>query len=222
MGVAVGDYNNDGFEDLFVAGVHGNHLYRNSADGTFRDVTEAAGLAKVDKQYGPCGRSEELGWTSITMASSTCLCELPGLGHQQRTGMRAAPGKLDYCHPKFYKATPNQLFLNNGDGTFRDISAESGIRANPGKGMGVGIADFDLDGWMDIFVANDKMYNSRCFTTKGAASLKRLRLTPTSPLRKKANLSRGWEWTRATWTTTGFRTSRWSPSLTRRSRYSAI
>jgi hypothetical protein len=72
----------------------------------------------------------------------------------------AAPGRLDYCHPKFYKPTPNQLFLNNGDGTFRDVSAESGIRAHPGKGMGAAVADYDLDGWMDIFVTNDKLYNS--------------------------------------------------------------
>jgi hypothetical protein len=78
----------------------------------------------------------------------------------------AAPGQLDYCHPKFYKATPNQLFLNNGDGTFRDVSAESGIRAHPGKGMGAGIADYDLDGWMDIFVTNDKLHNS-LFHNKG-------------------------------------------------------
>jgi hypothetical protein len=79
----------------------------------------------------------------------------------------AAPGKLDYCHPKFYKPTPNQLFLNNGDGTFRDVSAESGIRAHPGKGMGVGVADYDLDGLMDLFVPNDKMNNS-LFHNKGA------------------------------------------------------
>ena len=71
----------------------------------------------------------------------------------------AAPGKLDYCHPKFYKPTPNQLFLNNGDGTFRDVSAESGIRAHPGKGMGIAVADYDLDGLIDFFVTNDKMYN---------------------------------------------------------------
>jgi hypothetical protein len=80
----------------------------------------------------------------------------------------AAPGKLDYCHPKFYKPTPNQLFLNNGDGTFRDISAESGIRAHPGKGMGVGLADYDGDGLTDIFVTNDKMENS-FFHNKGGS-----------------------------------------------------
>ena len=85
----------------------------------------------------------------------------------------AAPGRFDYCHPKFYKPTPNQLFLNNGDGTFRDISAESGIRAHPGKGMGVGIADYDLDGWMDIFVSNDKMYNS-FFHNKGGAKFEEI------------------------------------------------
>ena len=71
----------------------------------------------------------------------------------------AAPGRLDYCHPKFYKPTPNQLLLNNGDGTFRDVSAESGIRAHPGKGMGVAVADYDFDGLPDLFVTNDKMYN---------------------------------------------------------------
>ena len=85
---------------------------------------------------------------------------------QNEPSCEAAPGRLDYCHPKLYKPTPNQLFLNNGDGTFRDVSAESGIRAHPGKGMGVGLADFDLDGWMDIFVANDKLYNS-LFHNKG-------------------------------------------------------
>jgi len=87
----------------------------------------------------------------------------------------ATPGLPDYCDPKFYKPTPNQLFLNNGDGTFRDISAQSGIRAHPGKGMGVGIADFDLDGWMDVFVTNDRMHNS-FFLNQGGAKFKEIAL----------------------------------------------
>jgi hypothetical protein len=92
---------------------------------------------------------------------------------QTEPACEASAGRLDYCHPKFYKATPNQLFLNNGDGTFRDVSEEYGIRAAPGKGMGVGIADYDLDGWMDIFVANDKVYNS-LFHNKGGSKFEEI------------------------------------------------
>jgi hypothetical protein len=69
-------------------------------------------------------------------------------------------GHPDYCHPKMYKPTPNQLFLNNGDGTFRDASVEWGLRKHLGKGMGGAAADFDLDGKMDVFIANDKAFNS--------------------------------------------------------------
>jgi len=68
-------------------------------------------------------------------------------------------GKPDYCHPKFFKGLPNQLFLNNGDGTFTDISEQSGIRAHIGKGMGVAVADYEGNGLPDIFVTNDKLFN---------------------------------------------------------------
>ena len=71
----------------------------------------------------------------------------------------SANGVSDYCHPRYYKGPPNQLFLNNGDGTFRDVSAEWGIRGKVGKGMGVGVADYDLDGRPDLFVTNDAYYN---------------------------------------------------------------
>jgi enediyne biosynthesis protein E4 len=166
-GVAIGDYDNDGYEDIFVGGVHGNHLYHNNGNGTFTDVTEKAGIAKPDPQYGPLW-SVGGAWLDVNNDGRLDLLVVNYLAWDINTepACEAGAGLRDYCHPKFYKATPNQLFLNNGDGTFRDVSAESGIRAHPGKGMGVGIADFDLDGWMDIFIANDKVYNSY-FHNKG-------------------------------------------------------
>jgi hypothetical protein len=170
-GVAIGDYDNDGFEDIFVAGVHGNRLYHNQGNGTFKDVTHQAGLDKPDTQYGPLW-SVAGAWVDVNNDGLLDLFVVNYLAWDVNTEppCEAAPGVLDYCHPKFYKATPNQLFLNNGDGTFRDVSAESGIRAHPGKGMGAGLADYDLDGWMDIFVTNDKLHNS-LFHNKGGGKL---------------------------------------------------
>jgi enediyne biosynthesis protein E4 len=167
MGVAVGDYDNDGYKDLFVGGVHANHLYHNNGDGTFTDVTAKAGLDKPDSQYGSLW-SVGGAWLDVNGDGLLDLFVINYLAWDINTEQpcEAEPGRYDYCHPKFYKATPNQLFLNNGDGTFRDVSAEAGIRSHPGKGMGVGIADFDLDGRLDIFVANDKVYNS-LFYNKG-------------------------------------------------------
>ncbi|MBZ5577269.1 MAG: CRTAC1 family protein [Acidobacteriia bacterium] len=166
-GVAVGDYDNDGYKDLFVGGVHGSRLYHNNGDGTFTDVTAKAGLNRPDSQYGPLW-SVGGAWVDVNNDGLLDLFVVNYLAWDPDTEpvCEAGPGRRDYCHPKFYKPTPNQLFLNTGDGTFRDVSAESGIRSHPGKGMGVGIADYDLDGLMDIFVSNDKMYNS-LFHNKG-------------------------------------------------------
>jgi hypothetical protein len=159
MGVAIGDYDNDGYEDIFVAGVYRNTLYHNNGDGTFTDVSEKAGITKLDKEYGPLW-SVGAAWVDV---NNDGLLDLFVVNYVQwnyahepdcRVG-----DKPEYCHPKFFRETPNQLFLNKGNGVFEDISAASGIRACPGRGMGVGIADFDGDGRPDIFVANDKLFN---------------------------------------------------------------
>lgn len=160
VGIAIGDYDNDGYKDVFVGGVHGNRLYHNNGNGTFTDVTAKAGLDHPDKEYGPLWSVGGV-WLDVNNDGLLDLFVINYLAwdFESEPACETTPGKYDYCHPKFYKAIPNQLFLNQGNGTFRDISAESGIRAHPGKGMGDGAADFDLDGRLDIFVANDKAYN---------------------------------------------------------------
>jgi len=161
MGVAIGDYDNDGNEDIFVAGVYRNTLYHNNGDGTFSDVTEKAGLNRsIDREYGPLW-SEAAAWVDINNDGLLDLLVVNYLKWNIDTEPPCASlGHNEYCHPKMYEKLPNQLFLNNGDGTFKDISLASGIRAHPGKGMGAAIADYDLDGRMDLFVTNDKVYNS--------------------------------------------------------------
>lgn len=165
-GVAIGDYDNDGFEDIFVAGVHRNTLYHNNGDGTFTDVTATAGLNKPDPEYGPLWSVGGV-WVDINNDGLLDLIVINYLKWDaEHEPVCEAYGHRDYCHPKMYKPTPNQLFLNNGDGTFRDASAESGLRASPGKGMGGAVADFRPGGKMDLFVANDKLVNW-LFRSKG-------------------------------------------------------
>lgn len=159
IGVAIADYDNDGYEDIFVSGVYKNTLYHNNGDGTFTDVTAKAGLNKPDPEYGPLWSVGAV-WVDV---NNDGLLDLLVINYM-KWDIKHEPscpidGHADYCNPKMYKPTPNQLFINNGDGTFRDASVEWGLRAHPGKGMGGATADFDLDGKMDVFVANDKEFN---------------------------------------------------------------
>ena len=166
VGVAVADYDNDGCQDLFVAGVYRNTLYHNDCHGKFQDVTARAGLSsQPDPEFG---RLWAVGgvWVDVDNDGLLDLFVVNYLKWNADAEPRCEyQGRREYCHPKFYEKQPDQLFLNQGDGTFRDISVQSGIRAHPGKGMGGATADFDLDGRMDIFVANDKQYNSLFHST---------------------------------------------------------
>ncbi len=158
MGVAAADYDNDGFPDLFVAGVNGNRLYRNRGNGSFEDATARAGMLRA----GPPAWSIAAGWFDYDRDGRLDLFVVryvvwdparePFCGAADRS-------YHTYCHPKFYAGLPNQLWRNNGDGTFTDVSAASGIGAYTGKGMGVAFADYDQDGDTDVFVANDTVPN---------------------------------------------------------------
>jgi hypothetical protein len=154
-GAAAGDYDNDGWTDLFVAGLRENVLYRNRGDGTFEDVTARAGLKSPDSQYGTLWAvaaaffDYDKDGDLDLFVSNYCVWD-------PKTEPLCGPkGMNDYCHPNNYKGLPNSLHRNNGDGTFTDVSKAWGVGGVVGMGMGLGVADFDGDGWTDVFVSND-------------------------------------------------------------------
>ncbi|HEY3703611.1 MAG TPA: CRTAC1 family protein [Terracidiphilus sp.] len=159
LGVAVGDYDNDSHPDLFVTGVRGSTLYHNNGNGTFTDVTKKAGLDQFnDPEFGPMW-AVAAAWVDINNDGKLDLFVANYLQWKfDKKPMCVVESGPEYCHPRFYKGLPDQLFLNQGDGTFRDVSKEWGLREHIGKGMGVGIADYDLDGKPDVFVTNDGEY----------------------------------------------------------------
>jgi tetratricopeptide (TPR) repeat protein len=156
MGVAAADYDNDGWTDLFVTGVRENRLYRNRGDGTFADATQEAGVAGNGTWSVAAGwfDYDNDGWLDLFVVhyvqwdpAQEIFC-----GSYQS-------GYRSYCHPKYYRPLSNRLYRNLGNGRFRDLSDEAGIAAHQGKGMGLAFSDIDLDGRMDIFVANDTVPN---------------------------------------------------------------
>jgi enediyne biosynthesis protein E4 len=149
MGVAVGDYDNDGFEDLYVTAYGGNKLYHNNGDGTFTDVTEKAGVAGS-------GWSTSAAWVDLDADGRLDLVVLRYLQWdfddiwcgERKEGYRA------YCHPDAFHAISPLVYHNDGNGHFTEVSRQLGLAA-PGKGLGIALADYDRDGHIDIFVAND-------------------------------------------------------------------
>jgi hypothetical protein len=151
MGVAVGDFDNDGYEDLYVTAYGGNKLYHNNGDGTFADVTQKAGVAGS-------GWSTSAAWVDLDRDGFLDLVVLRYLNWdfddiwcgEHKDGYRS------YCHPDYFKPVAPLVYHNNKNGTFTESAQKIGLN-KPGKGLGLAIADYDHDGHIDLFVANDSM-----------------------------------------------------------------
>jgi enediyne biosynthesis protein E4 len=155
MGVAAGDYDRDGFPDLYVTQYGRSILYHNNGDGTFTDVTEKAGVAAP-------GWASSAVWFDYDNDGRLDLFVCRFVAFDKFRNLfcgDAQKGQRFYCLPRVYPATGSWLFHNNGDGTFTDVSRESGVAGQLGKSWGVVATDIDNDGWMDLFIANDTERN---------------------------------------------------------------
>ena len=154
MGVTAGDFNNDGCVDLYLTHYGPNQLYRNDCDGTFTDVSQASGTDdpawSVPASFVDVDRD---GWLDLFVGNY--LIYAP----ERRVTCASESGLSDYCPPERYRAAPDRLYRNRGDGTFAEVTADAGLAGAFGPALGVATADFDGDGWVDLFVANDQQEN---------------------------------------------------------------
>ena len=162
FGVTAGDYDRDGHIDLLVTGLHGVTLFRNRGDGSFVDVTTKAGLAGMRHWAVAAAWFDKDNDGDLDLFVVNYVAWDPAKEKEC-----LVDGKPDFCHPKNYSAIANTLFENKGDGTFADVSVAAGIAAYPGKGMSVAVADFDGDGYSDLFVPNDRVFNRLFLSRNG-------------------------------------------------------
>jgi enediyne biosynthesis protein E4 len=159
MGVGAGDYDNDGFVDLYVCGVNHNQLLHNNGDGTFSDVTAKAGVAGIHPKFGKTW-AITAGWFDYDNDGRLDLF----VNNYLQYSVATAPAcKIQdfpaYCSPANFDGLPNFLYHNNGDGTFTDVSEQSQLAKHHGKGMGMAFADYNDDGFVDVFISNDTFPN---------------------------------------------------------------
>jgi hypothetical protein len=167
MGATTGDFDNDGWVDLYVTNLGSNQLFRNNGDGTFSDVTSKTG---TDDPRWSTGATffdyDRDGWLDLFVVNYV------NFQLDMKRGCFSAGSARDYCNPAVYDPVPDRLLHNNGDGTFTDVSARAGITGSPARGLGVLASDVNGDGWTDLYVANDGDPNQLWTNQRGSGAFK--------------------------------------------------
>ena len=191
MGAAAADFDNDGDQDLFVAGVGRNQLFRNEGTGRFTDVAEAAGVAgavwSVAGVWLDYDRDSRLDLFVVNYVRWTP-------GPQRFCGDRTRDLRV-YRHPRYFEGLPNTLYRNKGDGTFEDVTKAAGLGAIVGKGMSAVPLDMDADGWPDLYVTNDSV-PSLLLRNTGKGTFEEIGLLAGVALPGHGRASRRWAWMR--------------------------
>ena len=191
MGVATGDFNNDGCVDLYVTSLGRNQLFRNNCDGTFTDVSKSS---RTDDDGWSISAAfvdyDRDGWLDLVVGNY--------LNYSVEANVHcfSMSGSLDYCPPHVYRPHPSHLYHNNHDGTFTDVTASAGMSREFGPALGVSTADFNGDGWIDIYVANDGLpnqlwINQRDGTFKNTALLSGAALSPEGEAKSSMGIDAG-------------------------------
>jgi hypothetical protein len=167
MGATTGDYDNDGWIDLYLTNLGSNQLWRNNGNGTFIDVTAKTGTD--DPRWSTSATFFDYdrdGWLDLIVVNYV------NFRPDMKRGCFAAGSARDYCNPAVYDPVPDRLLHNNGDGTFTDVSTRTGITSSPARGLGVLALDVNGDGWTDLYVANDGDPNQLWINQRGSGVFK--------------------------------------------------